>query len=175
MARKATGTVRLDGIEEAAAVVAALKSVDKDIKKSTNAQVRSVVTPVWKDEVAGRISRPMDQLVLGTGVRVAPAANGFVMHAANNKRERSGGLVPVESWKAWEFGGLRGKTTTYDRRSSNGGRHSVTRHAKRQLPERRQSGRVLFPATANVLPRVASLWTQTAMYHLYQSFKSLGG
>lgn len=173
VARRATKTVRLDGVEEAAAVVAALRSVDKDIKKAVNAQVRSVVTPVWKDEVTDRIRRPMDQLVLGTGVRVSTVASGFVMHAANNRRVRSGGLVPVETWKAWEFGGLRGKTKTYPRRSPNGTKHSVTRHTKRQLPEFKPTGRVLFPATAEVLPRVASLWTQTALYHLYQAFKSL--
>jgi hypothetical protein len=172
VARRATKTVRLDGIEEAAAVVAALKNVDKDTRTAVNKQTRSVVSPVWQDEVMGRVSTPMDKTVLGTGVRVATAALGFTLHGANNKKTLSGGLVPVESWKAWEFGANRNTATTYQGRR-RGKNFKVKRHTKRQLPARNQSGRVLFPAVADVFPRVASLWTQTAMYNLYQAFKSL--
>lgn len=154
--------------------MAALKTVDKDTRTAVNKQTRSVVSPMWQEEVMGRVSAPMDKMVLGTGTRVASAALGFTLHAANNKREQSGGLVPVETWKAWEFGANREARVAYTRRGKKSS-YRVTRRTKRQLPARNQDGRVLFPAVAEVFPRVASLWAQTAMYNLYQAFKSIGG
>ncbi len=35
------------------------------------------------------------------------------------------------------------------------------RHTKRHLPSRRRAGRVVFPAAAHVLPRVAAYWVQS--------------
>ena len=162
--------VDVSGIREARLAATALRAVEPDLRKAVNKSTREVVNPVWREAIETRARRRLDDVVLRRGARVATGTRPALV-AASSRKAMSGGLIPADDWPVIEFGGRRGVTTTYTRRSRNGGTHRVTRHTRRQLPERTPGGRVLYPALAEALPRVASLWSQTAVRLVFEALR----
>lgn len=158
--------LRVGDHRAAQAAVLAFKAADRGLRSRINQATRQTMNPVWRGLVAEHARTATDRAVIVKGARIA-AGNPPVAVAATSKRALRGGLVPVESWPAVEFGGNRNATTTYRRRSANGGTHTVTRHTRRQLPARNRRGRVALRATADIGPRLASLWAQliVRVYH----------
>lgn len=144
---------------ELRATVLALKAADRDLRNDINRATTATMGPVWKSLVEANASRPMDARVLAKGARIKPG-NPPVAMAAMSRRALSGGFVPTDRWHAFEFGADRETTTTYERRSPLGTVHQVTRHTRRQLPPRIRAGRVVYPAFADIVPRLISLWVQ---------------
>lgn len=153
------------------AVVLALKLVERDVRNDINRTTRSIVGPEWISAVKDKTG-PMpsiDQKVLGKGTRIIPG-NPLQLVASTSTRPLSGGLVPTEASRGFEFGtDKRDKFSTYDRRSANGGTHSVTRRTTRHLPNRVRRGRAIFPAVAEVMPRLTSLWVQIIVRKIYEA------
>ncbi|KLN34571.1 hypothetical protein FB00_11225 [Cellulosimicrobium funkei] len=162
--------VRVDGIREARAASYALRRVDADLRKDINAQARGVLNEIWQGEVAERSGHPMDARVLQKGARVATGARPYLA-AATSSRALSGGLVPSESWRAFEFGANRHERVAYSRTSPKGKRHQVIRKTKRQLPQKTKGGRVLYPAVAATAPRIFALWSQNAIRLVFEALK----
>jgi len=148
------------GDDKLRAAVLGLKQARRDVRNDIARETRRVMSPVWREAVASHASSrgPATKALVG-GARIV-AGNPPSAVAATSKRPMRGGLVPVEHWHAIEFGGDRDAVTTYTRRSPNGGTHQVTRHTARQLPPRYRTGRVVYPALKEVVPRLASLWVQ---------------
>lgn len=146
-----------------------MKAMDRSLRSDVNRETRSMAGPVWKQEIQSRVRTPMDTRVLAKGAALR-AGNPPVLVAATSNRKLRGGLVPGNDWKWFEFGANRNKTKTYSRRSKNGGKHQVTRHTARQLPAHQKGGRVVFPAVADIAPRIASLWVQTVVRKVYEAF-----
>ena len=161
---------KVTGLREARAASVALRSVDKAVRSDINKQVRAVVTPVWKGEVDKRAQSSMDRVVLAKGTRVASGTSPTLV-AASSGRALSGGLKPSTDWKAFEFGAKRNEKLKYRSKSSKGKSYVVTRRTKRQLPDFKKGGRVLFPAVTEMGPRVMALWTQTAIWRIMQAFE----
>lgn len=157
------------GPAELKAAVLSFKRVEQPIRRAVNTDMRQTMNPVWKAMIEGNARRGrQDQLVLGRGARIA-GGNPPSFKAAQSSRRLSGGLVPAESWAGFEFGAAGDSVTTYRRRSLNGGSHDVTRHTERQLPARYRKGRVVFPAVAEIAPRVVSYWVQSIVRHVMQA------
>jgi len=158
-------------MRELQAAVLGMKAMDKELRSEVNKATREQANPIWRAELAGNASTTMDQLVLVKGGRVA-AGNPPRLIGAPSRRALSGGLVPDEEAKGFEFGvNDRNAEKTYTRRSRNGGSHQVTRRTRRQMPERAPRGRVIWPAVAETMPRLVSLWTQTIVRKVYEKFE----
>jgi hypothetical protein len=147
--------------DELKAVVIAFTQLPRAVTKDINAATREVLNPIWKSEVESRLRTPMDRVVLGAGVRVK-AGNPPVVQAATSTRGvgKTRRLKPADDWQGFEFGADRNKKTTYTRKSKNGGSHQVTRRTARQMPPIKRTGRVAYPALAEVAPRMAARWVQ---------------
>lgn len=156
------------GSRELRAAGLAMKLVERDARNSINRSMRSTMNPVWRRAVADRARTRLDQRVLNTGVRVAPGSPP-VLYAAGSTRALPGGLVPANTFYAVEFGADQDTVTTYQRRSAKGTTHQVTRHTSRQLPARRRQGRVVYPAAAELGPRLASLYVQTIVRGIHEA------
>lgn len=160
-------------VVEVRGAVLALKAVDRDIRNAINRETRAVLNPIWRDELAGKVAGlpRVDQLVLGQG-RVK-AGNPIKLTAATRTRPLSGGLVPNLKAKGFEFGtDNRDATRTYARRNRrNPGTHQVTRRVLRHLPARAPSGRAIWPAASEVVPRLTSLWVQTIVKTIYDAIE----
>lgn len=161
------------GSRELRAAGIALKRAERDVRNSINRSMRSVMNTVWRGAVTERARTSLERRVLDTGVRVAPG-NPPVLHAAGSRRALPGGLVPASDWHAAEFGADREAVTSYNRRSPSGGTHRVTRHTRRQLPARAPRGRVVWPAVAEVGPRLGSLFVQTIVRGIHEAVEKGG-
>lgn len=161
--------VNVSGVREARLATTALRAVEPAVRRTVTAQVRTVVNPIWRESVEAHGSTRMDVVVLRAGARVAAGARP-ALSSATSRRLLRGGLMPAESWRAFEFGARRNVRETYrGRRGST--RFDVTRRTRRQLPPVTKGGRVLYPAVTDALPRVASLWAQTAIFHVFEALR----
>src|SRR4029077_3631290 len=127
----------------------------------------------WTAEVASRARTDRDRAVIAKGARILPG-NPPVAVAASSRRKMHGGLVPAEDYAPVEFGTDRGKVTTYERKSSHGGQHDVTRHTARQMPSRARTGRVAYPAVKQIAPRAVALWVQIVVKKFAEAFEAGG-
>jgi hypothetical protein len=152
-----------------AAVALALKLVERNVRNDINRETRATLNPVWRSVVNSNAVSQMDRLVLAKGARVKPG-NPTVLTAASSRRPLSGGLVPDEDARVWEFGSpKREKVKKYQRRNRAGsGSHTVTRHTSRQLPAP-DKGRVVYKSFAEIAPRLTSLWVQIVVRNIYEA------
>jgi len=146
---------------ELQAATLALKAADKGLRTEINRATVKTIGPVWKSVVEANASRPMDMRMLAVGARVK-GGNPAVAMAANSSRAigRTKRLKPSKDYAGYEFGADRAAFSRYTRRSKKGGSHTVERRTMRHLPPRTRKGRVVYPAMADVAPRLTSLWVQ---------------
>lgn len=156
----------VDGVREAKAAIAALKVADREVRSELLKATRTTVNPIWKEEVNRGLSTADDKRVLSKGVRVAVSARDAQLKGANTNEVRGGRWDLADGWKAVEFGAKRNELVTYRRKG-----HKVTRHVKRHLPNFKKGGRVLYPATGRVAPRIASLYAQTVIRLYLEAFE----
>lgn len=157
--------IRVGDRRELQAAALALKAADRTIKNDIAKATRAEMNPVWRALVTERLAGTgeMTGRVLGAGVRIA-AGNPPVAKAAQSTRGIGQGkrLQPSTDYPAWEFGaGNRNAYSRYQRRNrKRGGTHTVQRRTMRHLPPRAPKGRVVYPAFAEIAPRMVSLWVQ---------------
>lgn len=163
--------LRVGDHDELQAAVLAFKAANRNLRKEINKRTRDEMNPVWRalvdDHLSGRDH--FTRRMLANGVRIA-AGNPPTAKAAQSRRKvgSSKRLTPSMDFYLAEFGVDQGKRTTYTRKNRKGsGSHKVTRHVNRGKPQRIRDGRVVFPAFAEIAPRMTSLWVQTIVrtYH----------
>lgn len=151
------------------AVSLALKLMPRGLRSKLNKESRSMGNAIWRPIVDSHARSLLDRRVLAKGARVKPG-NPMTLTAATSKRKLSGGLIPDESGRAFEFGTWdRDRVTGYDRKSKRGGSHTVKRHTTRQMPKGARTGRVIYQAAAEIAPRITAHWVQTIVRNIYNA------
>jgi hypothetical protein len=161
-----------ESLAELRATVLAMKLMGKTLRSEVNKATREQGNEIFRGLINTRAGTKLDQAVLAKGARVA-AGNPPRLIAASSKRAvRGGTLVPDRTGRSFEFGTKDQEAfKTYERKSRNGGTHTVTRRTRRQLPSFQQSGRVIFPAVADAMPRLVSLWVQLVARKTLDAFE----
>lgn len=149
-----------DAPRELRAAVLAARAARRDIRNDLNRRVRTF-KPIWADAITSNSGSDPRDALLSAGARIAPGNPPRLVTASTKKKV--GRLIAVENWAGIEYGANHALTTRYDRTSTKGTRHAVTRHVRTGLPRRRRKGRVIEPAVTQILPRIASLWAQTVV------------
>jgi hypothetical protein len=158
------------GSRELAAVLLALKQTEREVVKRINVQSRQVINPVWNSSVLSNSKTVAETRILGNTAKSLVSGTGVKLRAGVGAKPLSGGLSSEDN-RAIEFGANRNATTTYRTRSRKGKGYSVTRHTQRQLRWKRKAGPT-YSAAATVIPRVAALWTATAVRVLHEAFEA---
>ena len=71
-----------------------------------------------------------------------------------------------------EFGADQTAISSYTARWKKGTSYKVTnRHTRRQFRPRNLKGYVVYPAAARIIPRMASLFVQTAVRTFYEAIE----
>lgn len=154
--------------KELQAAVLAMKAADRDLKRKINQDSRQTMNPVWQSLVSDHLSGrdAMTDRMLNNGVRIA-AGNPPVAKAAQSSRAigRNRRLIPRQDFAGWEFGVPdRNAYSRYERKNRRAaGYHWVERRTMKHLPRRHPQGRVVYPAFAEIAPRMVKLWVQTIM------------
>lgn len=162
--------------KELQAVLLAMRSLEKDLAKQLRQQTKAVVGPEWTKAVRENAQTRLEQRVLADTARVAVSNQNVTLKSAGVGKRLSGGLLPKESAYAVEFGADRfqpGQGRTYGSTSIKGKKFTVhNRNTVGQLRPRNKKGYVVYPAIADVIPKIASLWVQTIMRGLHEAFES---
>lgn len=165
--------LRVGDHEELQAAVLAMKAADRELKKRIDTATRTTMNPVWRDQVKASLAgeRGLSDRVLGSGVRIA-AGNPPAAMAAQSARGVGDGkrVIPREHYAGWEFGANRMAYSRYERRNrTRPGTHTVERRTMMHLPRRTPQGRAVYPAFAEVAPRMVSLWVQLIVKSYYDA------
>lgn len=146
------------------------RKMPKEIRNDLRRYQRAEAGPIWKQSVAEKVgATPISERVFKTGNTVKAGAV-ITLKAGGSNRKLSGGATPAELVRAAEFGSNRRNSyTKYNRVSPKGKRHTVTRRASRQLPNRRRGGYVVYPAAGRATKRIVSLSVQTITKRIYDS------
>lgn len=156
------------GADELRAVVLALKVVDRSIAKDIRAATVAM-SPDWTAELAGRARSRRDARILLAGARIA-GGNPPAALAGSSTRRLPGGGRPTELASGQEFGSKsRGVKRTYSTRSPKGTAYRVSRRTHANQPPSRPTGRVVYPAVADIGPRMVALWVQLVVRKIYDA------
>lgn len=145
-----------DAPAELRAAVLAMKRADATVRRDVAQRMRETMNPAWRSEVTNGATG-MAGRVLAGGARIA-GGNPPQLVAASSRRKIGRGIIPDRHWAGYEYGANHGTTRTVT--SAKGTRYR--RHVMRHLPARGK-GRVLEPAAARILPRIAAYWVQSVV------------
>jgi hypothetical protein len=143
------------------ALVQVMATIPREVAKDVRAQTKTVIVPEWKKLLAEKAPGEMifhKRLVAPSTVYVSD--RGAKLIAGAN------GKFPRET----EFGAYREDYNTYTTR-----RGSVTRRTQRQFWHYVKTGRVVYPALREFIPRAWSLYAQTAYRSVAQSIEKATG
>lgn len=160
--------------KELQAVVGALRNLDRETKKTIRKETKNMTAKAWEQAVAEQASTRLESRVLVRTARVRVSDQNVTLSSASIGRSLTGGLKPSESFAAVEFGAADQKVT-YTATSRRGRSFQVTRNTRGQLRPRNNKGYVVYPAAAQVIPRIASLWVQTVMRGTYEALEARRG
>ena len=157
---------------ELQATVLAIRTADSEVQKQIRAHTKAIATPEWKRALAEQSSLSasyrMQARVLVDTARVSVSNQNIKLSSATVGRPLSGGLSPKTGAAAAEFGADRSKRVSYSA-TRNGKTYPVRgRRTRAQLPPRNRKGWIFYPAAAQIIPRIASLWVQTAVRTFYE-------
>lgn len=143
------------------AMLARIKELPAETRKQVRVATKGEALPIWQESIGLHVQTRAEALAFGRTARVAVTDRGVQLQAARLGKPLRGGLNPRTEWHALEFGGSPDTVRAVDTRSRRGTSYTARRHTQRQLRPRRRAGYVVFPAVAETVPRLFSLWLQT--------------
>jgi hypothetical protein len=155
--------------KEFAAAILALKAMDRELAKQTRAGLKTVSQSEWQEAVRGNVTTRFETRVLSDTARVAVTDQNITLKAAAMGRALSGGIKPTDAAHSAEFGADRAFARTVDGRGKTG--TPYTRRTRAQFKPRNLKGRVVYPAAARVIPRMAALFVQTVVRTTHEAFE----
>jgi len=141
-----------------------MRGLPTELASQINKSTKSVVGPVWAEIVRANVTNRFEARVLSDTATVAVSRKNVTLKAGGKGRALAGGYAPPALYHLAEFGAMRSLTNSYTAVSSKGKRYQVNdRHVYRQFRDRKPKGYVVYPAAAEIIPRIASLWVQTTL------------
>lgn len=148
------GRVSVQNNSALLAVVYAMKAAPKDITANVRRETRAVMAPLWTKSLNARASSEQQQRVIVKTSKVRVSDQNVTLTSLSSRRRvLSGGLVPAEDGKGFEFGS----------------------HKAKQFPPVKKSGYVIYPAFAEVVPKALSLWVQTVLRGIHEALEGRRG
>ena len=158
--------------KELAGTILLLKGMDRELAKQTRRAIKTVTQDEWQEAVRGGVASRLETRVLSDTARVAVSDQNVTLKSAAIGRSLAGGDTPSELMHSTEFGADQSATSSYTARSNKGTSFKVTnRHTRRQFRPRNLKGYVVYPAAARIIPRIASLFVQTAVRTFYEQIE----
>lgn len=155
---------------ELRAILSAARYIDRDTRAAIRKGTREHGRQVWQQELAQAADSRLEHRVLVQTGRVKASDRNITLTSATVGRKLRGGLLPSRDFGPVEFG-ADDERVTYSRRSPAGRDHRVTRNTRAQFKSRNPKGNVVYPAASRAIPRLASLWVQTAVRAIHEAFE----
>ncbi|MGV8851713.1 MAG: hypothetical protein ACOH1M_03985 [Rhodoglobus sp.] len=150
-------------------LLSAVRQIPKEVAAEVRKHTKAAADPIWKESVRGHSVSRQQVRVLSDSARVAVSDSNVLL--------RSGGVGTMSSGihksvlaAGTEFGGNPNKII----KSRTKAGKPYTRKQGRQFPLPRRGGYVVYPAARDSIPRLASLWVQTAARTVHEAFEEGG-
>lgn len=147
---------------ELQAALLAIKGAERSLRLDINREARSRVNPVWREALAARATRSLDQAIITKGARVTVGSDRITLNAATSGKELRGGLEPSSQWQAEEFG-MHNRLAEIRTHSPLGKAYTVRKVIGRQFPGRQKAGRVAFNAASVTGTKIVVIWLETVV------------
>ena len=154
------------------AVVLALHGAGKDIQSRIRAETRAEMVPAWQHDLVQHATTRLEVRLAETG-RAKVSNQNVTLTAGSVKGSKTADLRILN--RPVEFGANQAKRATYDRRSRKGHVSSVTRRINTGFRPNRRKGYVVYPTASELIPRLVSLWVQTAVREFHDAFEKGAG
>ena len=146
----------------------AMRAVPTDIKREISARTKAAAKPIWSQETRERAATRVQQRVLVNSADVSVTARNVTFKSGGKGRLSSG--VPVERLaRSAEFGMNASKPISSKSKKGT----AYTRTAGNTFGPNRRAGNVVYPAAREAIPRVASLWVQTARRTIHEAIEEV--
>jgi len=165
----AGGRISLLVSRDLGTLVQAAGTLDREVRGRLRAHTKQAATPIWTQESAGRAMTRIQARVLVDSARVAVSDTNVTLKSAQVGKLRSGVMRSVLASPA-EFGANPNKPV---RQRSRRGK-PYTRRLGNAFGAPRRKGNVFHPAFRDAVPRVASLWLQTTIRTVAETFEKAG-
>lgn len=153
---------------ELQALISRLRTADRETRKAIRQATKGAALPIWQDSLRANATTALEVKVLANSGRVRVSDQNVTLTSATVGRKLSGGLNPKVDYHAVEFGAVDREAFTQYEARRNGKAFQVRRRTLRQFKPRNTKGYVVYPAAAEAIPRLASLWVQTAVRTLHE-------
>jgi hypothetical protein len=155
-------------VRQLQAVILATRQAEPAINRDIRRYTKEAIVPEFLEVLRANASTLLEHRVIVATARATVSNQNITLSAGKVGRKLPGGLNPKTDIHAVEFGADRTAKSTYVARSRRGRDFQVTRRTRAQLRPRRRNGYVFYPTVADIVPRVAALWTQIAVRQFMQ-------
>lgn len=149
------------------------KQLPTELRSQLNKATRADALPIWRRSLEAQPATVADRKVLIDTAKVGVSARNIELRSATVGKPLTGGLNPKTDARALEFGAIDPDQRSRYSTRRGGHRYVIERRARRQLPHRKRTGRVVYPAAAEAIPALASLWVQTAVRTTYEAHEGV--
>lgn len=152
------------------ALILGIRLLPRELAKQIRQHSKAVVEPEWQKAIVQHATTRQDVRVLADTARATVSNQNVKLRAGHLARKLSGGAKVSELGRLVEFGTYHEKYRTYQSRRGST-TYTTKRRVRRGVPDRVKNGRMFFPAAAEIIPRIAALWTQTAVRTIHEAFE----
>jgi hypothetical protein len=164
-----SGRISVLASEDLQILSQALRGLDRELAAQIRAQTRKMAEPEWQEAVRGNVTNRLQTRVLSDSARAA-VSDQNVMLRSGGIGKMSDGTPKASLALGAEFGANPDAQSTVVNRYGT----RYQRHTHKQFRPPRSRGYVVWPAARNIIPRIASLWVQTAVRTIHEQFEKGG-
>lgn len=148
----------------------AMKEIPRELAKAVRVHTQREAAPIWQESVRGHVTDRMQTRILSDTARVAVTDSNVLL-----KSGAVGTMANGTPKSLLAAGTEFGADPNFTRSVTNAQGTTFTRHTKRQFRRPRSGGHVVYPAARDSVPRLASLWVQTAIRSVMETIERSGG
>lgn len=154
---------------ELQALILGIRRADREVQAQIRKHTKPMVQTEWQKGLAEHADTPLEHRVLVMTGRATVSNQNVKLKAGGLAKKMSGGAVTYELASQTEFGATPKKATYSGRRGSK--RYPIERTVNTGFKRPNRRGYVVYPTAADLIPRIASLWVQTAVRTLHEVFE----
>lgn len=139
--------------------ILALKGMDRELAAQTRKAVRSVSEVEWRADLARQADTLLERRVLVETARVSVTNQNVTLKAGQVTKRLASGTPRSELTPAVEFGANPARRV----RSTSRAGTSYGRRVGSGFKARKTTGHVVYPAAAQIIPRIAALFVATTV------------
>jgi hypothetical protein len=150
-------------------LLSAVRQIPREVAAEVRKHTKVAADPLWRDAVQANTGNRLQTRVLTDSARVSVNDSNVLLRSGGVGRMSSGVPKSLLAYGA-EFGADPKKMITSHTKAGNS--YQRTRGQQFKLP--RKAGYVVYPAARESIPRLASLWTQTAVRTIHELLEKGG-